>query len=245
MSFLCWHRDREYDAKAQVWSYRGTRAASQGKTLVVACRYWYELTDGFWGQLVLTQVPHLQPASLLPQGRQHLQCMQNFAGMLHYLSTWVWKAPGVIEAAAGSVFYSSALPRIVQEGGEVREVGVYHEGARVFLTDEAAFLYMRTLAYRDLQYRGFRDETLATFEFKQDANFLLYQRVLMCQDAHEYDMLRQSWDVANRPKYAKKVWRPANRRCWIGLTLRYPSTTKRRSRSRIDGCTSRFEDGVT
>ena len=30
-------------------------------------RYWYELTDGFWGQFLLTQFPHQYAKDLLPQ----------------------------------------------------------------------------------------------------------------------------------------------------------------------------------
>ena len=60
--FLHWHRMRRYDAESNAAEYRGT-VVQQGraKTMVVACRYWYELTDGFWGQLVLTQIPHAMP----------------------------------------------------------------------------------------------------------------------------------------------------------------------------------------
>ena len=60
VSFLAWHRTREYDPQSSTYVFRG-RADKQyaSKTMVVACRYWYELTDGFWGQLVLTQIPHL------------------------------------------------------------------------------------------------------------------------------------------------------------------------------------------
>ena len=47
--FLQWHRTRRYDSQKHAVEYRGT-VAQQGraKTLVVACRYWYELTDGSW-----------------------------------------------------------------------------------------------------------------------------------------------------------------------------------------------------
>ena len=82
-SFLKWHREREYDAGTRTCVFRGGRhGQTHGKTQVVACRYWYELTDGFWGQLVLTQVPHLLAEDILPATIQHLDCMQNFAGML-------------------------------------------------------------------------------------------------------------------------------------------------------------------
>ena len=48
-SFLAWHRSREYDAESQTCSMRGGKHQQRyHKTMVVACRYWYELTDGFW-----------------------------------------------------------------------------------------------------------------------------------------------------------------------------------------------------
>ena len=65
---------------------------------------------------------------------------------------------------------------------------------------------MVNLASRDLQYRGWRDDRISSFHHKQNANFLLYQRVVACSDSHEYDMLRQSWDTLNRPKYEGKPW---------------------------------------
>ena len=46
---------------------------------------------------------------------------------------------------------------------------------------------------------------MSSFEHKQTANFLLYQRVLIA-DVHEYELLRQSWDTTNRPKYAHRQW---------------------------------------
>ena len=60
-------------------------------------------------------------------------------------------------------------------------------------------------ARRGLKYRGYHGDRLASFEYKQQANFLLYQRVLTA-DVHEYDLLRQSWDTTNRPKYADRQW---------------------------------------
>ena len=50
-SFLAWHREREYDALTRSVNFRGGRHQQhRQKTMVVACRYWYELTDGFWGR---------------------------------------------------------------------------------------------------------------------------------------------------------------------------------------------------
>ena len=65
---------------------------------------------------------------------------------------------------------------------------------------------MLQVAKRDLQYRGLRDDRLASFHYKQEANFLLHRRVRSAADPAEYEMLRQHWDEANRPKYVNKVW---------------------------------------
>ena len=85
-NFLTWHRTREFDATTETILFRGGRHQQRQKlTLVVACRYWYELTDGFWGQLAITQLPHVSAADILPHSVQHLLSMRNFAGMLEYL----------------------------------------------------------------------------------------------------------------------------------------------------------------
>ena len=85
-SFLVWHRTREYDSVKGTLEYRGGRHGQRGTpTLVVACRYWYELTDGYWGQFMLTQIPHQYARDLLPREIKHLLSMQNFVGMLEYL----------------------------------------------------------------------------------------------------------------------------------------------------------------
>ena len=34
---------------------------------------------------------------------------------------------------------------------------------------------------------------------------MLYQRVLRCADAHEFELLRQYWDEIHRPKYCAKA----------------------------------------
>ena len=45
-------------------------------------RYWYELTDGSWGQFTRTQIPHQYAKDLLPQNFQHLVCMQKVTGAM-------------------------------------------------------------------------------------------------------------------------------------------------------------------
>ena len=89
-SFLVWHRTRQWDTETNQMVFRGGRhQQSRAPTLVAACRYWFELTDGYWGQFMVTQVPHQYPPNLLLAGR-HLTSMQNFAIMLEYISSWVW-----------------------------------------------------------------------------------------------------------------------------------------------------------
>ncbi len=59
-SFLVWHRGYKYDSVTQACVPRNRKHQQRTQaTLVVACRYWYELTDGFWGQFVFTQFPHV------------------------------------------------------------------------------------------------------------------------------------------------------------------------------------------
>ena len=205
-SFLTWHRAREYDASTQSVSMRiGKHNARYQKTKVVACRYWYEHGDGFWGQFVCTQIPHKHPSDILPTGR-YLATMQNFFGMLEYARGWTWSGEGLIRSACGTVFHVDALPLVVDEDGVPRRVGQYVEGASIFEDERAAFEYLLLVARRDLQYRGFRDDRINSFWHKQEANFLLYQRVLACKDDHEFEIYRQSWDTLHRPEYSGKVW---------------------------------------
>ena len=133
-SFITWHRSREYDSENKEVFYCGGRhQQSTQSTLVVACRFWYELTDGYWGQFSITMFPHADPKYLLPQKLQHLQCMQNFAGMLEYLCSWHWSDDsGVIIASDGYKFMEQALPMRVDDGGMLLRVGVAASGALVF-----------------------------------------------------------------------------------------------------------------
>ena len=72
-SFLVWHRTREYDSVKECVHDRGGRHQQRyTNTPVVACRYWYELTDGFWGQFTITNLLHLQASDLLPLEFQRL-----------------------------------------------------------------------------------------------------------------------------------------------------------------------------
>ena len=209
-SFLVWHRDRQFDSEAdQGFTYRGGRHQQvQTQTLVVACRYWYELTDGYWGQFVLTQIPHQRPEDILPRSGRHLDSMQNFAGMLEYLSSWVWRSEEVIESRSGCLISTAALPLLLDDRGEPRRLGPYAAGDPVFANEREAYAYLLELASRDLQYRGFRDDRVANFARKQEASMLLLQRVRHCADDAEYEMLRQQWDSVNRPQYQRRTWSP-------------------------------------
>jgi len=143
--------------------YRGGRHnQARTGTFVVACRYWYELTDGYWGQFVLTQIPHRYPRDLLPVGR-HLTSMQNFAGMLEYLCSWVWRAEGVVESSSGCLVSTGSLPFLIDDVGEPKSLGEYVAGRAVFATEAESYNYILEIAARDLQYRGYRDDRVANF----------------------------------------------------------------------------------
>ena len=138
-----------------------------------------------------------------------MEVMQNTVGLIEYLGTWRWLEADVIEARGGVVCKLAALPLLVDDAGKVLSPGEYAEGAPVFAGDRAAFDYMCALSRRDLQHRGFRDDRVATWEYKCEANYLLLQRVVRAADDHEYAMLRQRWDEVNRPKYVAKEWSAA------------------------------------
>ena len=136
--------------------------------------------------------------------------MQNFAGMLEYLLGWRWwTESGIVRTHTGFIFSASALPFRIDDAGEILRLGSeYLASVAVFASRRDAFFYIRSIAKRDLQYRGFRDDRVRCFEHKQEANFLLYRRILQCPDADEYECLRQLWDTLNRPKYRDLCWSP-------------------------------------
>ena len=90
--------------------------------------------------------------------------------------------------------------------GEVIPVGEYEAEQAVFSSPEAAFEYAKGLAIRDLQYRGFRDDRVRSFDYKQQANFLLYRRIRNCASEEEFEYWRQQWDCVNRPKRKDLRW---------------------------------------
>ena len=130
--------------------------------MVVACQYWYELTDGYWGQFMLTQVPHQYPQDLLPVGR-HLATMANFAGMLEYLSSWVWREEGVFATGSGCVVSTTSLPFLIDDIGQQISLGECVDGRPVFPSEDESFEYLLDIAARDLQYRGLRHDRVANF----------------------------------------------------------------------------------
>ena len=136
-SFLVWHRTREYDKDSRSCVLRGEKGGQRfGKTMVTACRYWYELTDGFWGQFVSTQIPHSKPEDILPT-EKYLHTMINFFGMIDYVSSWTWaEMPGTICAKGGIVFELKALPLLAERSmgswsGRSRRRSIYFR-ARCF-----------------------------------------------------------------------------------------------------------------
>ena len=220
-SFLVWHRGKEYDKEQQAIHHRTLRHQQhRGATQVVACRYWFELTDGYWGQFALTQIPHLHAADLLLRQYQYLDSMQNFVGIIEYLMTWEWATPlpgdeGDITVYArvprddGTLlqFRIAALPFLIDnEGAKVAVGTAVIPGNAVFSSDKHALQYLVQIAKRDLQYRGMRDDRISSFAIKQEANFLLYQLVRKCDNAAEYESLRQRWDNVNRPQYRQLSW---------------------------------------
>ena len=94
----------------------------------------------------------------------------------------------------------------IDDAGAVQPLGAYLEKGAVFPSDRQAFDYLMSLAARDLQYRGMRDDRLACFCWKQEAVFWVYRCVKACEYAAECELIRQSWDTINQPKYRSLKW---------------------------------------
>jgi hypothetical protein len=86
--------------------------------------------------------------------------MQNFVGMLEYLMTWTWaEEKTTARTSGGLLFRIAALPLLVDQRGDLVSLATgYEPGKSVFVSDKEAFEYLMSLAKRDLQYRGMRDE---------------------------------------------------------------------------------------
>ena len=120
-----------------------------------------------------------------------------------------FKELGIVHTPGGLLFRIDALPFLIDDQGEIKGVGTqYSAGAPAFASDRQAFLYMLSLAQRDLQYRGMRDDRISCFQYKQDANFLLYRNVRECDNAVLYECLRQKWKYTNRAQYRDHKWSP-------------------------------------
>ena len=91
--------------------------------------------------------------------------------MLEYLLSWVWVDEDAIRGNGGSVFSIKALPLIIELDGSIITVAPYVVGQAVFQSSHLAYQYLMHIARSDLKYRGFRDDRLASFEYKQEANF--------------------------------------------------------------------------
>ena len=124
--------------------------------------------------------------------------------------SWKWSSDlHVIVSLEMGLFRADALPLRIDDCGEIVSLGASPSvGESVFKSHREAFDYMLSLAQRDLQYRGYRDERLRCFSHKQEANFLLFQSVLSCDNAAEYERLRQAWDTVHRPPYKQLSWSP-------------------------------------
>ena len=226
-SFLQWHRHYRWDRKNFKAEVRKGKNISHGRppTMVCACRYWYELTDGYWGQMALTQIPHRSPRDLLPHPEQpHLDNMKNFFGLLAYLRTWRFcrydreARPGFVIRSGDFEFLESALPLDIQDSGALVLIGA-STGTRpapdadlssapyVFPTDKHAFQWMVDICSRDLSYRGFREDRVKTFVMYAQAELLLYRRVLECAaDPAEVTRLKDEWERVRRPPRKVCQW---------------------------------------
>ncbi len=73
--------------------------------------------------------------------------MQNFVGMLEYLSSWRWDSPGIVKAHGGTLVSAKALPMRVGDAGGVEELGECAEGGAVFDSDRQAVEYLLRLLF--------------------------------------------------------------------------------------------------
>ena len=101
-----------------------------------------------------------------------------------------------------------SAPLLLTEDNEVWDLRQGQPSDAVFTSERAAFVYIMALAKRDLQYRGFCDDRVLSFEYKQEALYLLFGRVRRCTDDHEFEMYRQSWDTLAYSSYTLKQWHP-------------------------------------
>ena len=140
--------------------------------------------------------PHVEARDLLPRTTRHLKSMQNFTGALEYLCTWRQGTEGLVTTERGFSFKRTALPLLVDEFGKLYSISDGRpEGEPIFRLRREAFEFIVLAMKRDLQYRGLRDDRLISFRLKQDANYLLQERVERAEEEIEYERLRQEWDT--------------------------------------------------
>ena len=151
---------------------------------------------------------YLRPEDILPRSGGHLDTRVNSVGMLEYLSSWVLREEGVMETTFGCIFDKASLPLLLDAQGEPQALSCSAAGERIFQDEEQAYGYIVGLASKDLEYRGFRDDRVATFQRKQDASMLLQRRVRNCRGDAEYFMLRTQWDSVNRLQHWRRTWSP-------------------------------------
>ena len=157
---------------------------------------------------MLTQIPHQHPEDILPRSGRHLDTMVNFAGMLEYLGSWVWREEGVVDTAFGCICETASLPLLLDDQGEPEALSRSGAGERVFQDEELAYRYIVRVASMDLEYDGSREDRVRNFQRKQDASMLLQRRIRSCRDDAEYVMLRQQWGSLNRPQHQRRTWSP-------------------------------------
>ena len=90
---------------------------------------------------MLTQIPHQRPEDILPRSGRHLDTMVNFAGMLEYLMSWVWREEGVVETASGCIFDTASLPLLLDDRGEPQALSCSGAGERVFQQEKERSLH--------------------------------------------------------------------------------------------------------
>ena len=149
----------------------------------------------------------MDPAQLLPEYGKALEVMEHFAGTLEYMSRWVWKSDQLIEYDDRMVFRCDSLPLVVDEAGGIDALPFSGVGQLVFPEYTQAFQFMHQLCRRDLQYRGFRDDRLRTFDLKMAALLRLHLSLDVLDEA-EYEQKQQEWAEIRRPPYAKVSWSP-------------------------------------
>ena len=235
-NFLVWHRTREYDRENG--GYTPVEVADISRC--IRQPWWSPAAIGMSSRMVSgdsSPLPRFRTCILrisYPYVSSISRVCRISLGLSSTCAIGVWAEPDTIMAAGETVFPVTALPMRIDDTGAVQPLGTYLEKGAVFPSDRHAFEYLMSLAERDLQYRGMRDDRLACFRWKQEANFLLYQRVKACEDDAEYELLRQSWDTINRPKYRNLKWGPKQEEALqkIRLGISYEDEQERQSNRR-------------